>query len=174
MLSLGAMSGYELRRVIDESIGNFWSESFGQIYPTLKQLQAKGLVSASEGARLGSKVYSLTELGHFRFREWLGLPAQPQVVRNELLLKLFFGNHADSETVCQQVTQERHRFEADLAHYAGIEARLKADYGGHPGMPYWLMTVNYGKAEAVALIGWCDETLKQIKTLAAKPAEAVR
>ena len=40
MLSLGPMSGYEIRQPIEESIGNFWRESFGQIYPTLKRLVA--------------------------------------------------------------------------------------------------------------------------------------
>jgi DNA-binding PadR family transcriptional regulator len=174
MLSLGAMSGYELRGIIEESIGNFWSESFGQIYPTLKQLQANGLVCASAGARPGSKVYSLTDLGRQSFREWLGVPPQPQVMRNELLLKLFFGNHAENASVREQIEQERRSLELDLARYELIEARIKLEHGDHPGLPYWLMTVNYGKAEATALIGWCDETLAQLEMLAAKAGEAVR
>jgi len=42
MLSLGALSGYEIRRELAESIGTFWSESYGQIYPALRELSKKG------------------------------------------------------------------------------------------------------------------------------------
>ena len=36
LLSLRPMSGYDIRQVISESIGYFWSESYGQIYPGLE------------------------------------------------------------------------------------------------------------------------------------------
>src|SRR6267378_1332508 len=36
LLSLGSMSGYDIRQLISQSIGHFWSESYGQIYPGLK------------------------------------------------------------------------------------------------------------------------------------------
>src|SRR5580658_2289456 len=43
MLSLGEkLSGYDIRKVISESTANFWSESYGNIYPVLKRLLAEG------------------------------------------------------------------------------------------------------------------------------------
>ena len=44
LLSMAPMSGYDMRTVISQSIGHFWSESFGQIYPALKRLTAEGFV----------------------------------------------------------------------------------------------------------------------------------
>jgi DNA-binding PadR family transcriptional regulator len=38
MLSLRPMSGYDIRKTVQESIRFFWSESYGQIYPALKRL----------------------------------------------------------------------------------------------------------------------------------------
>src|ERR1035441_9620557 len=35
-------SGYDLRKAIESSVGYFWGESYGQIYPTLKRLAAGG------------------------------------------------------------------------------------------------------------------------------------
>jgi PadR family transcriptional regulator AphA len=32
------MSGYDIRKTVQESIRFFWSESYGQIYPALKRL----------------------------------------------------------------------------------------------------------------------------------------
>src|ERR1700754_1627141 len=92
LLSMSPMSGYGMRTVISQSIGHFWSESFGQIYPALKRLTAEGCVEKETERQKGRpdrNVYSLTAKGRERLREWLVVPAVPEVPRNELLLKLF-------------------------------------------------------------------------------------
>ena len=38
------MSGYDIKRSVEESVDNFWSESFGQIYPILRRLAEQGMV----------------------------------------------------------------------------------------------------------------------------------
>ena len=40
------MTGYGLRQAIAGSVGHFWQESFGQLYPTLRRLAQEGLVEA--------------------------------------------------------------------------------------------------------------------------------
>ena len=45
LLSLQPMSDYMIRKRISYSIGHFWHGTYGHIYPTLKQLEAQGLVS---------------------------------------------------------------------------------------------------------------------------------
>ena len=42
VLSLGAMSGYDVKKLIERSIAHFWNESYGQIYPSLNRLAAEG------------------------------------------------------------------------------------------------------------------------------------
>ncbi len=165
MLSMGPMSGYELRQKIEQSIGNFWSESYGQIYPTLKRLEQEGMVSVAEGGRAGSKVYALTDAGSARLREWLGVMPRPQVERNELLLKLFFGSLQPLSQVREQVSERRRVELADMARYEGIEGHLMKEHARNPGLPFWLMTLRYGKAQTKALIGWCDETLAMLEGL---------
>lgn len=166
MLSLRAMSGYELRQAIESSIGNFWSESFGQIYPTLKRLERDGFVSADEGGRAGSKVYSLTESGRERLGRWLEVMPQPQVPRNELLLKLFFGNLLPPERLSEQVAGWRRGLVAELTLYQARAAELSKRMAGRPGLPFWLMTLRHGELRTKALIEWCDETLAQLEAMA--------
>ena len=91
-LTWGPMSGYDLKKVIDGSISNFWSESYGQIYPVLKKLEAEGRVTCREGQEGGRKrnVYAITEAGSAELDAWLAEPPEDQPSRNELLLKLFF------------------------------------------------------------------------------------
>src|SRR5258708_36444330 len=89
LLSLGSMSGYDIRQLIPRSIGHFWSESYGQIYPGLKRLAEAGLAAKKTKRKKGTLdryVYSLTAEGREQLRSWLKLPVAEAVPRNELLL----------------------------------------------------------------------------------------
>lgn len=166
MLTLGPMSGYELRQQIELSIGNFWSESFGQIYPTLRKLRKEGLVEVEETGRAGRKVYSLTDAGRDRLREWLGVMPVARQPRNEMLLKLFFGAQDRLHEVREQVAAERARFAADLARYERLEPEIPRRRAKQPGLPFFLMVLRYGKAEARAVVDWADETLRSLDEMA--------
>jgi PadR family transcriptional regulator AphA len=166
VLSLGPMSGYELRQFMEQSTGNFWSESFGQIYPALKAMLAHGLIASVEESGEGGpgkKVYRITEAGEQRLREWLGAPAKPQVRRNELLLKVFFGDRAERGTIAGHVAEWRRGYAADLEKYQDILRQVQVDHATHPGLRYWCMTLRFGIAESKALMAWCEETLAELK-----------
>ena len=44
ILSLCPGSGYDIKKMVESSIGYFWSESYGRIYPLLEQLMKEGLI----------------------------------------------------------------------------------------------------------------------------------
>ena len=62
MLLPGPANGYELKRRIETSVGHFWQESFGQLYPALALLERQGLVRqvAQEGARAKARRFAIT------------------------------------------------------------------------------------------------------------------
>ena len=169
LLSIEPMSGYDMRQLISESIGYFWSESYGQIYPALKRMLADGLVEIMKDedgeGHPAKKVYRLTEAGRLRLKEWLGIPVRPHKHRNEMLLKLFFGSPAESGVLVAQVESWRTRYASDLERYVELEKQIPERQKGHPGLPFFLMTLRYGIVEAKALVGWCDETLAELKKL---------
>ena len=91
------LSGYDMRKMIRRSVGYFWGESYGQIYPALKRLAAAGLIAPGSSASTGRKqrrTYILTDPGRACLRQWLALPFHNDPPRNEFLLKLFFGRDA--------------------------------------------------------------------------------
>jgi len=93
-LHRGKQSGYDMRKTIQGSVGYFWGESYGQIYPMLRRLTAEGLIAQSGRGgkgRGGRREYSLTAAGHARLQEWLAVPYRMDPPRDEFLLKLFFG-----------------------------------------------------------------------------------
>jgi DNA-binding PadR family transcriptional regulator len=163
MLTLGPMSGYDLKQHIASSIGNFWSESYGQIYPALKRLEREGYVTCARQGKGGRAVYSITEAGRERLREWLAVPPRRQVARNELLLKLFFGRNAPVTTTRAHVLAARELYEADLQRYEHARGPLvQGLQQGRPGFPFYLSALNFGIQQARMVVDWCDETLAML------------
>ncbi len=172
MLTMGPMSGYDLKQRIEISIGNFWKESYGQIYPALRELEADGLVVSEQEGKAGRKVYCLTEMGRERLEKWLRVTPKPRVPRHETLLKLFLGDSVPGETSLAHVADLRGRFAADLLRYESLEAHLQRTYAGHAGLPFWLMTLRFGRAEARMVVNWCDETTQTLRELAKTESRA--
>lgn len=91
VLTKGVYSGYDIKKHFSGSLHHFWSESYGQIYPALKQLVAQGYAveASTPNQTRGQKKYQITPEGMEHFREWLSAPIGALNYRDELLLKVF-------------------------------------------------------------------------------------
>ena len=168
LLSLEPMSGYDIRQMISRSIGYFWSESYGQIYPGLKRLATDGLVEKKTERRKGSPdrhVYSLTAAGREQLRSWLKLPAAREVPRDELLLKLFFGAHAPVKVSRNHVQAYLELQEERVRTYAAIRKKLCKEAANDPQLQFCLIALNRGRHASEAAVRWCRETLKELEKL---------
>ena len=169
MLSLGPMSGYEIKKRIEGSTSNFWSESYGQLYPTLKQLVTDGLTVSHTEKQEGKPeryIYTLTDKGWETLRHWLSEETEPSTQRNELLLKLFFGRQTSASVNIAHVQKFRALQVQLLEKYVGIAANLQACAKDDPDVLYALITVNHGRHRCKALLSWCDETIAMLQSIA--------
>lgn len=155
MLAEGPMTGYRLREEIRASVGHFWQESFGQLYPTLATLEREGLVRRRQGG--GRSVpYELTGAGRHALREWLAAePESMSAQRNELLLKIFFGRHAAPGVLREHLRRHRDRLEEALDSYRDLEHLVASE--DSPDRSYWLITVRHGRALVEAGLAWNAE-----------------
>jgi DNA-binding PadR family transcriptional regulator len=178
----GRQSGYDMRKTIQGSVGYFWGESYGQIYPTLKRLASDGLITprgrvetgrAAQG-RGGRQEYALTAAGHARLREWLALPYREDPPRDEFLLKLFFGREAGPGVAERQVREFQEKNRRVLATIEEIGRMGTAKNAEHPHFRYWILTLEYGVAQIRAALEWSEralETLQQMETAGRRGAE---
>jgi PadR family transcriptional regulator, regulatory protein AphA len=169
LLSICPGSGYDIKKFMEQSTSNFWNESYGQIYPILKQLVAAGLATSHTEKQEGKPeryVYTLTDKGLEELRHWLTEPIEHMVERNELLLKLFFGRQNTIAGNIEHVQQFRTLQEQLLRKYQGIEEFLKANCADNPDLCYSLITVRYGILRCQSLLTWCDETIDTLHTFA--------
>jgi DNA-binding PadR family transcriptional regulator len=162
------LSGYDLRKAVEENFGSFWGESYGQIYPALKALAAEGLITATnttKGPGRKRQEYALTETGHEALKEWLALPFQNDPPRNEFMLKLFFGREAAPGVAIAHVRELQRRNQQMLTTLAGIERGASAYQSQNPNLPYWMLTLSLGIAMTRAAVEWGEAALKQLAEL---------
>jgi DNA-binding PadR family transcriptional regulator len=174
-------SGYDIRKAVQESVGYFWGESYGQIYPALKRLAAEGLIVPSNSAsatRKRRQQYSLTDAGHACLREWLAVPFQNDPLRNEFLLKLFFGREAPPEVAISHIRDLQEKNRRSLATLLEIESYAHAHPSQNPHLPYWMLTLSLGIALTRTALDWCETALAALSSMQApatnpQPAGAI-
>ncbi len=177
VLSICPGSGYDVKKFMKGSTSNFWSESYGQIYPILKQLVEEELAASHAEKQEGKPekyIYTLTEQGKEELRDWLSEPVESAVERNELLLKLFFGAHIPLEKNKEHVHAFQDLQSQLLEKYEDIERELLSGAQENAIFFYPLMTVRYGIHRCRAFLIWCDETLVTLQDLAERESTAPR
>src|SRR5215510_4661432 len=96
VLTWEPMSGYDLKKAIDSSVGYFWGPAKSGIYALLPRLVASGYATSREVTQSGrpdKRIFRITARGRTALRSWIeDTPAPPDPDRNPLLLKLFFGS----------------------------------------------------------------------------------
>jgi DNA-binding PadR family transcriptional regulator len=153
------MTGYAVRAAIRDQLGFFWSESFGQIYPTLSTLLERGDVEKHEGSRPGSSLYSLTSAGRRRMVELLEQPDSPSPRRDGFMLRLFFGRSLGPDACRALVASARDRAQQQLQAYEAIHSQVEHEEEYPQHKAYWLITISAGIHTTRAAVAWADETL---------------
>jgi DNA-binding PadR family transcriptional regulator len=156
-LSVEPMSGYAVRQAITDTLGHFWSESFGQIYPALARLEAQGLIKRSGAGQTSGSTFRLTESGRRHLVVLLREPLPAPPPRNGTLLRLFFGRLLGVEDCRAIVVDVLERATASLDELRVVRAEVAAD--PDPNAPFWLLTVLAGEHSARAQIAWANEAL---------------
>ena len=170
MHTLRPMTGYELRREIEDIIGHFWQESFGQLYPSLARLEKAGLVAskqAADGART-RQVYAISKKGRAELQRWLTKSPMRHVERNELLMKLFFGSEVAPETSVAHLNESRADAVARLKVVRELSATLARELTAAPGYDYYWATLRSGELGLESHIRWCNEVLARLTRSRAK------
>lgn len=165
-----ARSGYEIRKLIALTVGHFWNESFGQLYPELRRLTKLGWITtvADATATRRRARYRITAAGRRVLAAWLAQPPKTERVRNELLLKVFFGHEMQSDALHAHLRNARDRWHADAERLAETQRQLIADDSELAELVYYIATVRHGRWVRAARMRWAEETLELLDVAAAR------
>ncbi|WP_312694303.1 PadR family transcriptional regulator [Caproiciproducens sp.] len=166
MLARMPQTGYTIKKWIENEYSHFWQESFGQIYPTLKELVAEGLAVSSDNTETGNRrrqiVYSITDAGRKALSDWLREEPEIEKLRYEILLKISFGENTEPEVLLRHLDDFIRRNEKlvkDMNGYIELFDRLKEQ---DTNCTYSQLTARCGVYIYSAMRDWAIEAKKII------------
>jgi PadR family transcriptional regulator, regulatory protein AphA len=164
----GSLSGYDLKKAIEGSVGYFWGPAKSQIYAVLPRLVDDGYATRRkvvQAERPDKAVYRITKQGRQALKSWIEeTPMPPEPSRNPLLLKLFFGDISSPEVLLEQVRERRQaveRLKAELEEIESVPRDPESDF-------YPALTRRYGLRYAQAMIRWSEETERELERVSRK------
>jgi DNA-binding PadR family transcriptional regulator len=129
LLSEQPLHGYEVKSRFEELLGGTWTVNIGQVYATFQRLERDELIETvgSRGDR-GKLVYRLTEAGRRSLDAWLETPeTDPEVLREEIYVKLLLGNRAANGNVDGLLSGQRSLYEQRLRDLVDLEDRARLE-----------------------------------------------
>ncbi|MEW5816541.1 MAG: PadR family transcriptional regulator [Spirochaetota bacterium] len=182
LLSESPLSGYDIKKIIGTRFRFFWSESYGQIYPMLKELARKGCVELLKGLEKRAKsrfqvhaatgrrrkVYCLTAAGFEKLVDWLKLPPEKELSRFEILIKIYFGHLVSREAIIAFINTFQADHKQDLDVLLRMQEEMRSMLRMHENHPFILSTINLGVKVNKAYIEWAEETAAYLGTITSK------
>lgn len=166
LLSRESMSGYDIKKHFDTFLKFLWSESYGHIYPTLKRLLEKGLVTKHVDRQVGKPdriVYTITRAGREELLAWYRQPVPPPRIRSELLLRLYFGENVPMSVHINMINDLHHSLleakpiiEASAESFKRSSTKSERDF-----LAYLTFLQGYHLFEC--RLNWCQEALEIIE-----------
>lgn len=166
LLSENPLTGYQIKQLIDIRFRFFWSESYGQLYPTLKDLMERGLIEElahgpddSVGGR-GQRTYRILDAGMKSLENWLTKPVSKETVRLEILLKMYFSNLTKPEVMASHIKEFQAAHERDLWMLNMFQAELLNLPEADDNHRQVLRVIDFGQKVNQAYLDWSRETLE--------------
>lgn len=172
VLSHHSGSGYDIKKFCDQSIGYFWNENYGHIYPVLKKLEEENLITKTTEETEGhpqKNIYSITQKGKDDLNNWLTLPIDEVPRRSEILLKIFFSTEIPTKDIIKRLEDVKNDCINGFNELSKVEMRLKSDEftksNSKKDLALWTITVKCGIKNVQAEIEWCDDAIEILKLL---------
>lgn len=168
-LSVQSMSGYELKKVIDQSVGHFWAADQSQVYRTLAALVEDGLASRRtvvQDERPNLHLHTVTDSGLAELDSWLASPLQMPPSREPFLARLFFAHRLPADQIRDLLATRRQEVSQQLAALEAIDVPDAApDNVPEVGYVLSMATLANGIAHAKTELDWLDSTRRQLERI---------
>jgi DNA-binding PadR family transcriptional regulator len=167
LLRHGEQSGYDLRKLVERSVGYYWTPAKTQIYSSLPRLVESGLATrrtVRQSDRPDKHLYSITDAGRDAVDDWIRTaPLDAGLGRNVLLLKLGLADESHAGVLLEQVWARRAEAERLREELVSLEAS-----GGEGDPPFEHLTRRFGFFYVDALLQWTGEVVQSLERVAVK------
>ena len=162
LLTERPMTGYELAKTFDTSIGFFWRADHQQIYRELARLRDRGHVQGREVVQSGKPnklVYTLTSEGKAALRQWATRPSSPASIKDDLLVRLYALDSIDIDPLRADLMARLEYHRDQFARYERILKKRFPQGTASPADAGKLLGLRMGLRYQRAVAEWCKEAL---------------
>jgi len=163
------LSGYDLAREFQTSLGFFWHASHQQIYQELRKLTAQGWLESTGVSQSGKPdkiVYALTRSGRVALDRWVAEPSRRKPAKDDLLVKLYNVGYSDPSPLVAELHERLQEHRRNLTLYRRIRDNRYADPPSlsprRQGIYLALLAGIRGEETALA---WCEEAIDMLTPL---------
>ncbi|MET0220814.1 MAG: PadR family transcriptional regulator [Tardiphaga sp.] len=156
------MTGYELAKTFDSSIGFFWKTDHQQIYRELSRLRERGYIQGREVVQTGKPnklVYTLTPEGRAAFRHWAARPSVPASIKDDLLIRLYALEAVDIEPLRADLMARLEHHRDRHERYERIVKKRFPDGTASPADMGKLLNLRIGLRHEKMVTEWCEEAI---------------
>lgn len=126
----GEYSGYQLAKIFDTGVSNFWHALPQQLYAELTKLEQDGLIAGRQVIqhdRPNKRLHTVTEAGRAELARFAAASSKPLVIRDDLLVKVYAVDHIDPAPVIAQLDDQATHAAAKVAIFDQMLPNLRAD-----------------------------------------------
>ena len=156
------MTGYELAKTFDASIGFFWKADHQQIYRELTRLRERGHVQGCEVVQSGKPnklVYTLTSEGRAALNHWAARPSSPPSIKDDLLVRLYALESVEIDPLRADLMARLAYHRDRLSRYERILEKRFPPGAASPRDTGKLLGLRMGFCYERAVAEWCEEAL---------------
>lgn len=102
ILSCRPLTGYDLKKIMQESTFMYWSGNNNQIYKSLVELLEEGLVTNEvqhQESSPSKKIYTITEAGLVELKEWVRSDPEAPEFKKMFLIQLAWADQLNKEEI---------------------------------------------------------------------------
>ncbi|NEV01172.1 PadR family transcriptional regulator [Bradyrhizobium uaiense] len=165
------MTGYELAKTFDASIGFFWKADHQQIYRELSRLRDKGHVQGREVVQSGKPnklVYTLTAEGRAALKHWAARPSVPPSIKDDLLVRLYALECVDIEPLRTDLMARLEHHRDRYERYERLLNKRFPDGTAPPADVGKMLGLRIGMRHERVVVEWCEEALDAISAISGR------
>lgn len=167
------MTGYDLKKRFNQSIGHFWSATQSHIYKALEKLEADEMVTSQiiqQQGKPNRKQYQITGAGKAELHRWLLTPLPVESPRQAWLIQVFFASGLTNHEIADLFEKRIESLRVYLAscHAAQETVTVTARQVDIKRLSdLWQLTLDYGIHYYENEIAWLEKTLPIVRELPA-------
>ncbi|QGV82264.1 PadR family transcriptional regulator [Streptomyces ficellus] len=126
----GEYSGYQLAKVFDIGVANFWHALPQQLYTELARLEKEGLVAGRQvvqETRPNKRLFRVTDAGRAELEAFAAATAKPSFIRDDLLVKVQSADRIGTGVVIEQLRERAAMAEAKIDVLGALLRQLRGN-----------------------------------------------